>query len=723
MKKSWYFGKVIYPCTTKMCNKDPSPTSLSQFMRVVKISLLFLILSCGKKGEKVIVPFQVVPKPLDVFLLLDQSSSMRQTDPNNNRIDASKFLVEYLATYWAKEQDHRIGLVNFGDLTPPNPDDEMVPLVSLDTTKKKEREELVNKIKPLDLRYTKFIEAFRKARRGFEEVEKDRPRQKAIVLLTDGEPDDLRRLSREAYFSEIIKFFSDSLQNCYLCVLGIDKEDKYWSKNDPYWRRIAKYTQRLISTEEKDLKEAFWKVISVLMEGVAEKWDSIPPEGLKIQLDPYLEVVTFTIHRELPHAEVSILNPKGLKIKEEPPMISKTLESPRTVIWKVEEPEVGIWICQIEKGAGKVEIGTMKVPVQPRLIYPKEVHPQGKPFTILASFLRRDGKPIKEHHAYKLKMWADLQYPGSPIFEHLDLIETPEIGIFLAKETIKTTLEGEYQIILNMKAHKIISETAIPVKVVRIPYIEVLKPKYEEVQPWHKDLIIEVEIRLGGENLNPTDYFIDNPNAIIFYQIEDLEKGKVIKSGHLRYLGGEKEARFSVNGGKIKKSGKYRLILNLRSRKKDGTIYEYTTNPNGVAVYRKMDLIDFLIYRFYILGAVILILLFLFHYLDIYIWNRHKFWILSCPKLTGSLEIIKEGEPPITLTLSGKRKVRVNSKGKLSFLKKGGDLIFFARREVNEEGLITEKGWVENKVTQVTLPLEGVEEIDVKNYKVKYNAY
>jgi hypothetical protein len=694
--------------------------------KVIIFISLFLILCRRGEEKKVSLLSPSVPKPLDIFLLLDHSSSMKLTDPQNNRIEASKFLINYLALYWTKEQDHRVGLINFGDLKPSDPSDEMTGLVSLDTAKSKEREELLNKIKPLDLRYTKFIDAFRKAKRGFSEAEMDKPRQKAIILLTDGEPDDPRKLSREAYFNEILTFFTDSLKDCRLCVIAIDKKDQYWSQNEPFWRRIAQYTQRLASAEERELKEVYWKVVSTLLEGEAEKWDSIPPEGLKIELDPYLEMVTFTIHKELPEAEVAIFTPNGKKISEEPPEITKALKTPRTEVWKIEEPQAGVWTCQIEKGRGRVEVGTTKIPVEPRLIYPKETHPQGKPFVIWASFLRKDGKPIKEHRAYKLKMWADLRYPQNFTVQHLDLFETPQMGIFNTKETIKTKDTGEYQVILYMKAHKEISEAPLPIKVVRMPYIEVLTPKDNEVQPWHKNIKIEVTIKLGEESINPTEYFIDHPNALLFYQIFDEEKNEVIKSGHFQYLGGEKESRFLADAGKIKKNGRYRLIVRLRGKRTDGSIYEYTTNPNGTLIWKKMDLCDFIIYRFYTLLLIIILILFLIHYTDIYLWNQYKFWIIGCPKLVGSVEILTE-EGSTTVTLSGKRKVRIGRNGKLSFLQKGGDLIFFARREKSEEGIITEKGFVKNRVRQITQPLEENFETEIEGenfkYKIKYNPY
>ena len=608
-------------------------------MRRLKLFIILFLFFCAPKKEKKIFLLPSVPKPLDVLLLLDQSGSMKETDPQNNRIEAGKFLIDYLSSYWAKEQDHRIGLINFGD-TSANPKDEIGELTSLDTANKTAIENLKQKIKPLNLGNTKFIDAFQKAEREFSAKKDEISRQKVIILLTDGEPDDKRGWTRERYFNEIINYFQNHLADCHLYVLGIDIPNRYWSYNEPYWRKIAKYTERLISVEEKNLKEAFWRVISMEMEAVAEKWFLIPPEGFKVFLDPYLEKVTFTFHREFPDAEVTIYDPKGKKIEEKPPKIDKIIETPKTIIWKIEEPMPGEWLCKIEKGAGRVEVGAAQIPIQPRLIYPKEIHPLGKPFVIWASFLRKDGRPIKEHRAYALKMGASLLYPGETNPVHFDLKETKEVGIFKTMETVYPNREGEYQIILEMTAHKPIIETLIPIKVRRIPYIEVLKPIAEEVQPWHKDLIIEVELKIGENPMNPLEEFINDPNSMFFYQIFDVENNEIIKSGHLRCMGGEREVKFSANAGKIKKNGKYRLIIKFRGEKKEGTVYEYTTNPNGTIFYKKMDFIDFVIYRPYILALIILLVVFFWDWQRIGRENGWWGWRINCPQLMGELQIV-----------------------------------------------------------------------------------
>ncbi|HDR00479.1 MAG TPA: VWA domain-containing protein, partial [candidate division WOR-3 bacterium] len=201
---------------------------------IITILSVTLLLACQGGPSLEQVAIEATPRPLDIVLVLDQSSSMRWTDPENNRVEASRFFVDFLSSYWAREQDHRVGLVNFGDKKPPNPEDEVHYLISLDTANLAERNRLLGRIKPLDLVYTSFIEAFRTARILFDQAPADRERQRVIVLLTDGEPDDTRRLSRAAYFEELIRYYNDSLAGCNLHVIGLDINDGYWTSTLPY---------------------------------------------------------------------------------------------------------------------------------------------------------------------------------------------------------------------------------------------------------------------------------------------------------------------------------------------------------------------------------------------------------------------------------------------------------------------------------------------------------
>jgi uncharacterized protein YegL len=617
-------------------------------------ALLLVLAACTRRLDEPPTEFDAARAPLDVVLLLDQSGSMMQNDPTNNRVEASRALVDYLASYWSEEQNHRVGLVNFGDTRPIDPVDEYAPLVSLDTQRLAERDELLRRIKPLDLGNTSFIGAFRVARRLLEESRRDEKRQPVLVLLTDGEPDDSRDLTRAAYFDELTRYLRDSLSGCHLYVLGIDQNDRYWSRNEPYWRQSARYSQRLVSADERLLKEMFWQVVSLEMEAVADSWQPIPPDGFRVTLPPYLEAVTFAFHKETSGAAVEITGPDNKVTAERTAGVRRVSRSPRTEVWRIDEPEAGTWTCRVIGGAGRVEVGTTRVPVQPRLLYPAGSHPQGKPFAVRASFLRRDGRPVKQHVAHRLTMWADILVPGQRQARSFQLGETSQTGLYVSAETVATPVPGDYFVTLHMKAEVPVAETTFGVAVAPVPYLEVLAPRDGERQPWRKNLVVDAEVRVAGKTVNPKELFRDNPDAIVFCRVFD-QHGEPVNSGHLRFLGGEKDARLGRGFGRISRNGAYRVELALNATTVSGSVAEYSTYLTPVFVTRRQDALDFVLGRWYLLIALALFCVLVWDWQRIGRENGWWGWRINLPRLRGRLSVEAPGSAPATQRIAGRK--------------------------------------------------------------------
>ncbi len=242
---------------------------------VLVAAVVLLALACSSRQAAVSIVNAAV-RPLDIVLLLDQSGSMRGNDPENNRIVASKALIRYLAGFWSPTLDHRLGVVNFGDRLPADPADEVMPLLALDSVNSARGELISARLEAMDLGNTNFVNALRRAAELFAGARSDESRQRAVVILTDGQPDDTRRLTQSQYFDELTRFFGDSMTGCHLYVLGIDQKNQFWSTSESYWRRIARYTQRLSSSDEKTMNQAFFQVAALALEGIADTWRTRP---------------------------------------------------------------------------------------------------------------------------------------------------------------------------------------------------------------------------------------------------------------------------------------------------------------------------------------------------------------------------------------------------------------------------------------------------------------
>ncbi len=94
-----------------------------------------------------------VPSSIDLFLLIDQSGSMKKTDPEGLRLETSKYLVDFLAAHYTAVSNHRLGVIHFGT---PAPEEMMIPLTPLVETN---LERIKQKLVPLNLADTSFITA------------------------------------------------------------------------------------------------------------------------------------------------------------------------------------------------------------------------------------------------------------------------------------------------------------------------------------------------------------------------------------------------------------------------------------------------------------------------------------------------------------------------------------------------------------------------------------
>jgi len=592
-----------------------------------------------------------IPPPIDIFLLIDQSGSMKHTDPKAVRIKAAGYFVKYLANNWSEVFNHRLGVVNFGDRPPANPKDEVVPLLPLT---QKNINTILTHLKPMNLGNTKFIDALEKAHTQFLKAKENIPRQKSILIFTDGEPDDSRKLSIKAYFNEIQRFVNKSLDDCLIYVVAVDINNKYWPRDKKYWDNITKgHAYKIEKMSEQILDKMYTQILGELLHTSKIKWDKVPPEGLNVEIEPYLESVTFSILKENPKVEVAIIRNNGKKVIPTDPDVKYSTGKMRiSEIYTIYDPSPGIWHYKIEKGRGKVEIGKAIIPVEIRLLSPKSPHPQGKHIQIVASFLKRDGTPVVEHPAYRLWLGGDITTPDLKV-NRIEFKQTEKKGIYKGEGLIPTPEEGEYTLSLVMKGgDRIISQKKIPVLVKPVPYLFIMSPAKNTSYPLYKGMDVKVKLMRKGKQADPEKLFTDNPNSLVWVQVIN-PRGKVIKSLSLTY-NKEKGGLFEAKAENLQKKGEYTLRFHLAGHLKDGTSYKAL--PEKVSFIKKMvfpyDPIKYLLYHWYIL-VIIGIALFIGYFI----------YYNSLPKPTGWVYIKKGKEELFSSSLSGRR-YKVNIEGK-----------------------------------------------------------
>ena len=564
-------------------------------------------------------------KPIDVLVLIDQSGSMKFTDPKGERIQAVKFFIDYLKGDYSKSMNHRIGVVNFGDRTPENPEDEIIPLTYLEP---QNVQQIFSRLKVMNLGDTNFINALKKAKKQFEEAkEKGQSRQPVVVIFTDGEPDDKRHLSKDEYFREIEQFVKNNLKDWLLYVIAIDISDQYWPKDKKYWDEIAQKTFKISKADEVNLSKPFAQITTDLLNSTKIVWNLIPPEGLSVEVEPYIENVFFSFYKENPNVSISITDPNGNKVDEK----YRSHKGELTEVYSINEPAPGKYTIKIEKGRGKVEVGKSVIPVRVMLIRPKEEHPQGEPFYVRASFLKRDGTQIKENPNYPLYLGCTILTPDGKS-NYVDFLETSERGIYEGKKVLPSDIAGKYTFQLIMKGGDIVvSENRFLITVKPMPYLQLISPKIDNNLPLRKDIIVSVQLLMNKIPLDPTQEFSNPPNSLVWATLKSEEDTFSI-SRRLE-LTNKTKGTFSVDMGRVKREGRYTLQFYLSGNRKAGTVYRYDSREILLTV--KKTRIEILI--FYAIIAIII-----FITITVTQWIAFLIWRITRKQLRGQINIYRE---------------------------------------------------------------------------------
>jgi uncharacterized protein (TIGR03503 family) len=121
-------------------------------------------------------PFAAIARPLDIVILLDESGSMRRTDPSNARIQAAQLFLQLC------HDEQRVGLAGFST--------SVRVLNSVDPMETDNRNGIIEKTKAIESsgKYTDIEKALQQ---GFDSLTRlpDPATNRAVLLMTDGKID------------------------------------------------------------------------------------------------------------------------------------------------------------------------------------------------------------------------------------------------------------------------------------------------------------------------------------------------------------------------------------------------------------------------------------------------------------------------------------------------------------------------------------------------------
>jgi uncharacterized protein YegL len=472
--------------------------------------------------------------PTDIILVIDQSGSMSKgkhpTDPTGLRVQGSLAFLEFVAGRAHANLVHRFGVVNFGSDAPRK---YAVPLTSIASLEDPSLQQIRPQLTPLGLGDTSFISALRLAtqllREGGSFAEQ---RNRALVLFTDGEPDDPRKLPLQRYFAELQAFIEQEVkpQQVDLFIVGIDAVGKQWSATIPSWRQLVGETQVFTTPTMSALKDQFNRIVQHIwhlpeVEPVVVSSQS----PVEFAVEPYLAAVEFHLFPSSAGLSLRILRPDGKVVKpgDDPdtPPVQHLSTSDRIV---VHEPEPGRWRYEVVGGAGKVEVLRNPIPLRMQLVSPSQMHPQGKPMRLIAEFKRTDGKPVKPHPDYPLGLAADVVPPSGQRIPVKFSLESGQGGIFTGEPDIEdTTTPGEYHITLKVSGGgQYQSKQPAVIQVKPVPYLIVQQPTEGVPVIPASTLDVRVQLRQGGQPLRAQDAFANHPDHLVMAQVTQTPGGK-----------------------------------------------------------------------------------------------------------------------------------------------------------------------------------------------------
>lgn len=605
--------------------KDRKISKLTLLLIIISLIFPFVYLTgCGKVTEKPITYtrqqeiglYENPGTPIDILLLLDQSDSMSgygnepPTDPNNTRVEASKYFITSLSRRSESEPFLRIGIISFGtdvkrenvvDLTEVKADPE-------DPNTKR----LINSIKPLSLQSTSFIKALKEAYNQFVTYKTvELKRKPVIVIFTDGEPYDSRNLTLSAYFNEIENFYNVYLKKIgvQIFMIGIDTTGKTWARSVPYWEKIIGSDNIFRIDNMEQLFSKYNEIVQKLFYLPITKPD-IFTKSLEFDVQPYLEEIQFDIYPETKEIAVEITDADNRKISEGSPDV-KVKEYPtyKTVI--VYNPVPGKWKYEIVKGQGMVKIYKTLIPNKISLVSPGLEQPLGRPFNVIFAFVHPDGSEVKLLPEYPLVFSGKIILPNGEIV-NLNF-KKGENGIYFTEDKYFPPGEGPYKIVLTATGREGFEiKNEYTINVIKAPYISLLNPKESStIKGFRKELYIEVLLNYGNNPVKPSDIFVTEPSALIWAQIVRMPGGG--KSNVVIPLQPSSDAIGKFTGKlpvTLNRKGQYILKVELDGKLKSTGDQYKDTLTNTFYIYPSF--LDYLkIYWWLIIVVVVFILIIL----------------------------------------------------------------------------------------------------------------
>lgn len=500
---------------------------------------------------------------LQVVILLDQSGSMKTTDPKHLRIEGVRYLLANLSWKSAEDNPNLATVIEFGSHPAP-------PIPSSPATLAGGAVPAAFKgLAARDLQDTAVAEALGSAANVFaSSPESDRKRR--IILFTDGTPDDSRKLSQAAYFSEIAKIHQERLKpaGVELFVVGLDATGQAFTPSQAEWVRVAGKDRVSILREAGELKQHFNRVVRSMLnlpKGEPVVLSTSRPESEQ-EVGPNLARLEFHFFPSQPDWEVEVVRPDGKVAKK------ASGRSGGYSIVSLKAPPAGTWKLRYARGSSPVEVYRDDAPMRLGLVHPlASGFPQGKPMRLVLSLAQSSGSRITPDPANPLAVTALVASPGGEQTQ-VTFSGPDSLGLFTADKTAPTSTAGRYQVGVRVQwGTRWYHTQDYEVNVVSRPYLQIDEPSAAHPADTAPQCPVRCRLFREGHPVAIASQVQDNPDRLVLVQLK-AGPGKV--DSKALYV---PQARNSEDGFAaslpvdVSQAGRYLLAFRMRPLLKGAT--------------------------------------------------------------------------------------------------------------------------------------------------------
>ena len=460
-------------------------------------------------------PIRVLQKEqsVQVVILLDQSGSMKTTDPGNLRIEGIRYLVESLAGKGSAEIPHEVAVIEFGSKPQPPAGGNLIPLPSLTIPAP------LAALAPRNLGDTNILGAIQDATRLLHRSPEGGHKRR-IVLLTDGTPDDSRKLSQDAYFAEIDTAVKKAMTEtgARMYVEGLDARNSFTPSRER-WARIVGEKNVQVLQSPAAIKPEFNRVVRDMLDLPAQqKAFPLSPTEREVtcEVTPFHASVEFHIFPANDPWDIVVLRPDGTVHAKE----SSSAGSRGYRIVRIRNPQAGRWKVALNGSAGRLDVYIEEIPKRLGLLQPttQEEFPQGKPMRPVLSLEQASGGQISPDPANPLAVTATVRAPDKKE-TRLKFTGPDSLGLLTAESPAPTPLSGHYQLEVTVQwGTRWFYTQTYDVPVASKPYLQVEQPQVDEPVPTLSNCLVRCRLMREGRATDAVKEFQDHPDRLVFVQ-------------------------------------------------------------------------------------------------------------------------------------------------------------------------------------------------------------